>query len=92
MKFFILKILLLIFCLNAYPSAKKDSVLRKLKREISKKKEYDARKLFRIKQLRSNLGLRGGDPFDVYLSCLMNMNIISSILPIFMERKSLRSA
>jgi hypothetical protein len=67
MKLFIIKIFLLVFCLNAYSSAKKDSVLSKLKMEISKKGEYDNRKLLRIQKLKSDLGRIQGNSFDIYL-------------------------
>jgi len=67
MKFFIVKILLLVCCLSAYPSAKKDSVLHKLKMEISKKKGYDERKLLRIQKLRTDISRKPGGLLDTYL-------------------------
>jgi len=67
MKFFILNIFLLTFSLNTYSSAKKDSVLAKLKTEISKKKEYDERKLLRIQKLRADITRKPNELFDTYL-------------------------
>ena len=67
MKFLTTSLFLLMLSLNVYSSTKKDSVLEKLKMEISKKKEYDNRKLLRIRGLRAELTRMQGKAFGTYL-------------------------